>query len=127
MFCFCFFFSSRRRHTRWPRDWSSDVCSSDLPLVVAGEMRDGDRVAPALTRLGLPVLAEPGSQLRRAETGGAVESYEALLRAGWSLEHGPDLVIRIGGTPTSRPMNAWLAAAAAPTFLIDPDHSWRDQ
>src|SRR5439155_7562658 len=25
-----FFFSSRRRHTRWPRDWSSDVCSSDL-------------------------------------------------------------------------------------------------
>src|SRR5690625_3548090 len=27
-----FFFSSRRRHTRWPRDWSSDVCSSDLKL-----------------------------------------------------------------------------------------------
>src|SRR5439155_5032961 len=25
-----FFFTSRRRHTRWPRDWSSDVCSSDL-------------------------------------------------------------------------------------------------
>src|SRR6266702_6531893 len=31
MGCF-FFFSSRRRHTRWPRDWSSDVCSSDLRL-----------------------------------------------------------------------------------------------
>src|SRR6266487_3450665 len=30
-----FFFSSRRRHTRWTGDWSSDVCSSDLsrPLV----------------------------------------------------------------------------------------------
>src|SRR6266498_4201389 len=27
----CFFFSSRRRHTRCGRDWSSDVCSSDLP------------------------------------------------------------------------------------------------
>src|SRR5690348_18445506 len=27
---FCFFFSSRRRHTRWTGDWSSDVCSSDL-------------------------------------------------------------------------------------------------
>src|SRR5690606_5897510 len=27
---FCFFFSSRRRHTRFSRDWSSDVCSSDL-------------------------------------------------------------------------------------------------
>src|SRR5215203_7080181 len=30
MFFFCFFFSSRRRHTRYWRDWSSDVCSSDL-------------------------------------------------------------------------------------------------
>src|SRR5690606_39293959 len=28
---FVFFFSSRRRHTRFSRDWSSDVCSSDLP------------------------------------------------------------------------------------------------
>src|SRR5690625_6381139 len=30
-----FFFSSRRRHTRWPRDWSSDVCSSDLELLIS--------------------------------------------------------------------------------------------
>src|SRR6266487_5291209 len=30
VFFFCFFFSSRRRHTRWTGDWSSDVCSSDL-------------------------------------------------------------------------------------------------
>src|SRR5690625_5377434 len=30
-----FFFSSRRRHTRWARDWSSDVCSSDLITVKA--------------------------------------------------------------------------------------------
>src|SRR2546429_4633594 len=30
MFFFFFFFSSRRRHTRCSRDWSSDVCSSDL-------------------------------------------------------------------------------------------------
>src|SRR6266481_8185318 len=29
-FCVRFFFSSRRRHTRWNCDWSSDVCSSDL-------------------------------------------------------------------------------------------------
>src|SRR2546429_4972886 len=31
-FVLCFFFSSRRRHTRCSRDWSSDVCSSDLDL-----------------------------------------------------------------------------------------------
>src|SRR5690606_39828076 len=29
-----FFFSSRRRHTRFSRDWSSDVCSSDLNLFI---------------------------------------------------------------------------------------------
>src|SRR5215475_9159393 len=40
-----FFFSSRRRHTRFSRDWSSDVCSSDLP-------RDG-------TVLGVRPLAAP--------------------------------------------------------------------
>src|SRR5690625_364891 len=33
-----FFFSSRRRHTSWPRDWSSDVCSSDLAAI--GEFHD---------------------------------------------------------------------------------------
>src|SRR3712207_7516414 len=35
-----FFFSSRRRHTRYWRDWSSDVCSSDLP-------RSGPSAPPA--------------------------------------------------------------------------------
>jgi 2-succinyl-5-enolpyruvyl-6-hydroxy-3-cyclohexene-1-carboxylate synthase len=99
---------------------------SQRPLVIAGEMREGDRLAPALHRLGVPVLAEPGSQLRRADSGAAIESYEALLRAGWSLQHGPDLVIRLGGTPTSRVLSTWLTAASAPTFLIDPDHAWRD-
>src|SRR2546429_4424987 len=37
-----FFFSSRRRHTRCSRDWSSDVCSSDLVLIYAdGYWRNG--------------------------------------------------------------------------------------
>jgi 2-succinyl-5-enolpyruvyl-6-hydroxy-3-cyclohexene-1-carboxylate synthase len=105
---------------------ASALQKSQRPLIVAGEMRDGDRLAPALSRLGLPVLAEPSSQLRRAETGASVESYEALLRAGWSLQHGPDLVVSLGGTPTSKVLSAWLAAASAPTFLIDPDRQWRD-
>src|SRR5690349_23597228 len=38
---YIFFFSSRRRHTRSLRDWSSDVCSSDLtlPRVIASPMK----------------------------------------------------------------------------------------
>src|SRR5690606_40463838 len=35
-FSFLFFFSSRRRHTRFSRDWSSDVCSSDLKSLCTG-------------------------------------------------------------------------------------------
>src|SRR2546430_17014172 len=34
----CFFFSSRRRHTRFDCDWSSDVCSSDLASSLAAEL-----------------------------------------------------------------------------------------
>src|SRR3712207_6900080 len=44
--CFVFFFfSSRRRHTRYWRDWSSDVCSSDLAVGVEDasfEVRSGE-------------------------------------------------------------------------------------
>src|SRR5256885_4206007 len=36
VFGFFFFFSSRRRHTRLQGDWSSDVCSSDLSVMVQG-------------------------------------------------------------------------------------------
>src|SRR5439155_4298789 len=43
-------FSSRRRHTRWPRDWSSDVCSSDLAR--------GGRYAEALAHRFLAVVLE---------------------------------------------------------------------
>src|SRR5215203_3181690 len=37
---FFFFFSSRRRHTRYWRDWSSDVCSSDLDVNRLGQTRE---------------------------------------------------------------------------------------
>src|SRR5437870_13282585 len=47
MFLFLFFFSSRRRHTRWPRDWSSDVCSSDLAGQASAAIPEGNpRDAP---------------------------------------------------------------------------------
>src|SRR5215510_11818633 len=72
---FCFFFSSRRRHTRWPRDWSSDVCSSDLDH--AGQ--DLERIAPAIIEL-------------RVRVGGMVEQdpcqIERLHLAAWQTRIG---------------------------------------
>src|SRR5690606_40798664 len=61
--CVLFFFSSRRRHTRFSRDWSSDVCSSDLfstpgtaPRV---GVRVGDSVVDLAMALGDDVFAQP--------------------------------------------------------------------
>src|SRR5204862_5813666 len=72
--CLClflfFFFSSRRRHTRSLRDWSSDVCSSDLRSTAAGASaalwagavpgRSGG--APGSARRRLPWRARPPSR-----------------------------------------------------------------
>src|SRR6266511_1356050 len=59
-----FFFSSRRRHTRFSRDWSSDVCSSDLyqvglhPLLVFFAVLTGARVAGIWGAIfGVPIVA----------------------------------------------------------------------
>src|SRR5205085_4787640 len=46
---FSFFFSSRRRHTRFDCDWSSDVCSSDLEALTRGLSDLGFEVLPSLT------------------------------------------------------------------------------
>src|SRR5256886_7748558 len=54
-----FFFSSRRRHTRFDCDWSSDVCSSDLEMTAADL---GGRFFEALA-----ALAEVGLTAREAE------------------------------------------------------------
>src|SRR5256886_4678479 len=55
-----FFFSSRRRHTRFDCDWSSDVCSSDLPLAAAREAG-----VPVVSEIDLGFRALAGSGTRR--------------------------------------------------------------
>src|SRR5215475_4494175 len=70
-----FFFSSRRRHTRFSRDWSSDVCSSDLEQL--GELRvrlEGkDRAVP----FGVEVMG------RVREIGSLDDVIEISRRTGW--------------------------------------------
>src|SRR2546430_10109752 len=53
-----FFFSSRRRHTRFDCDWSSDVCSSDLAQTTRG-------CEPGLLAAGQPVYAAESVPLSR--------------------------------------------------------------
>src|SRR5216683_5782078 len=64
---FIFFFSSRRRHTRSDRDWSSDVCSSDLKVTECGTMAcEGPRggVITATVREHEVILRPVGEGLR---------------------------------------------------------------
>src|SRR6478752_2187993 len=64
--CFCFFFSSRRRHTRCSRDWSSDVCSADLlaasavVLISAGPAVAGS-YTPGSSGAGDPYFPQAGN------------------------------------------------------------------
>src|SRR6266508_2778838 len=64
----CFFFSSRRRHTRWPRDWSSDVCSSDLQSGRIYGLREvrvlGEEAVARVNRVGAGLLRRTDVLLR---------------------------------------------------------------
>src|SRR5207249_1396743 len=64
---FCFFFSSRRRHTRSKRDWSSDVCSSDLQsaCTMCGNCVTGCNVGSKTTLMmtALPLAESRGAKL----------------------------------------------------------------
>src|SRR3712207_8864451 len=64
-----FFFSSRRRHTRYWRDWSSDVCSSDLDGPLAGLLPNAQRLLPEIIELrrALHQVPEVGLALPRTQ------------------------------------------------------------
>src|SRR5215203_488994 len=64
---FFFFFSSRRRHTRYWRDWSSDVCSSDLEAdVVPGPGVLGAGVAEADDQESVAVIGVAAAEERQS-------------------------------------------------------------
>src|SRR5690606_18745301 len=56
--CYVFFFSSRGRHTRFSRDWSSDVCSSDLPAFeeTLYSLELGEVAGPVRTDFGWHII-----------------------------------------------------------------------
>jgi 2-succinyl-5-enolpyruvyl-6-hydroxy-3-cyclohexene-1-carboxylate synthase len=112
-------------------DLAAALRASRHPLLVTGEMREGHGLRRAVEQLAkaaaMPLLAEPSSQLRLRGASGLVEAYDALLRVpAWAGGQAPDLVLRLGAAPTSRPLNQWLAAHPCETFVVDPDSPWRD-
>src|SRR5579863_4589659 len=137
MNCF-FFFSSRRRHTIWTGDWSSDVCSSDLSLPSAslpvrlasiteltriGSRRTGaDGFSPELLAEAETLLRRSGERMRMyashtvvALAGGTGSGKSSLFNALAGASFSPAGVMR----PTTKHSHAcvWGMEGAAP--LLD--------
>src|SRR5215204_5919565 len=121
---FFFFFSSRRRHTRSLCDWSSDVCSSDLPLAEAFTGFFTDQHAFLLAKMLARVdaldadLAELDARLVEliAPLAGAVERLDEIPGVGQLAAH--LLLAEIGADMTRFPTAGQLVSWAkfAPGF-----------
>jgi 2-succinyl-5-enolpyruvyl-6-hydroxy-3-cyclohexene-1-carboxylate synthase len=98
-------------------------------VMVAGRSeRDpglGEALAGLADQLALPLLAEPLSGARRGPA--AIAHYDALLRdPGFAAAQAPDLVLRFGDLPTSKPLRQWLHGLDALQIAFDAEAAWQD-
>ncbi|MFB6281499.1 MAG: 2-succinyl-5-enolpyruvyl-6-hydroxy-3-cyclohexene-1-carboxylic-acid synthase [Haloferacaceae archaeon] len=107
---------------------------ADRGLIVAGPADPPGPDADALTALahatGFPVLADPLSGLRfgghtRVTT--VVGGYDGFLSPSVTADWpDPEVVVRVGASPTSKPLRKYLARTDARQFLVDPAGGWRE-
>src|SRR5690606_16783714 len=96
---FFFFFSSRRRHTRFSRDWSSDVCSSDLiqSNIIQFHGRKAELVLANDITLKLYYIEAIESQNKKLQEIAWMQSH--LVRAPLARIMGLVDLIQMGGSP----------------------------
>lgn len=105
----------------------ADTVSGRRGVIVAGRTpaTDGALVARVAQHLRWPVLADPLSGARAGTA--AVAHYDALLRdPAFAARHRPDVVLRIGDLPTSKPLRQWLASLDVPQIGSDAPGQWAD-
>jgi 2-succinyl-5-enolpyruvyl-6-hydroxy-3-cyclohexene-1-carboxylate synthase len=101
-------------------------------VIIVGRQLDSELREPLahLARAsGFPILAEPTSQLRCGphDRSYVVSTYDLLLRdEHFARSVVPDLVLRFGEMPTSKPLRAWLSASGADQIVIDPYGDWNE-
>jgi 2-succinyl-5-enolpyruvyl-6-hydroxy-3-cyclohexene-1-carboxylate synthase len=101
-------------------------------VIVAGRQFDPELREPLahLARAsGFPILAEPTSQLRCGphDRSRVITTYDQLLRdERFARSVVPDLVLRFGEMPTSKPLRAWLVASGADQIVVDPLGGWNE-
>jgi 2-succinyl-5-enolpyruvyl-6-hydroxy-3-cyclohexene-1-carboxylate synthase len=105
----------------------AQAAGESAPCEAARDTRRAGAAAAAFCEAaGWPLLADPLSGGRRG--GAAIAHYDLLLRdPGVAARLRPDLVIRVGDLPTSKPLRAWLAGLdEVPQVALDPEGSWQD-
>ena len=101
-------------------------------VIVAGRQIDPELREPLahLARVaGFPILAEPTSQLRCGphDRSHVVATYDQLLRdEHFARSVVPELVLRFGEMPTSKPLRVWLATSGAEEIAVDPFGGWNE-
>jgi 2-succinyl-5-enolpyruvyl-6-hydroxy-3-cyclohexene-1-carboxylate synthase len=101
-------------------------------VIIAGRQLDPELREPLahLARAsGFPILAEPTSQLRCGphDRSYVVATYDLLLRdEHFARSVVPDLVLRFGEMPTSKPLRSWLTTSGADQIVIDPYGGWNE-
>ncbi|HEY2719461.1 MAG TPA: 2-succinyl-5-enolpyruvyl-6-hydroxy-3-cyclohexene-1-carboxylic-acid synthase [Solirubrobacteraceae bacterium] len=101
-------------------------------LIVGRDERCDSTSAPAASAAklaataGWPLIADPMSHARRGPA--AVAHYDALLREeGFYGPLEPDLVLRVGDLPVSKPLRNWLAGLThVPQIALDREGAWQD-
>jgi 2-succinyl-5-enolpyruvyl-6-hydroxy-3-cyclohexene-1-carboxylate synthase len=101
-------------------------------VILAGRQLDPELREPLadLARAaGFPILAEPTSQLRLGphDRSLVISTYDQLLRdERFARAAVPELILRFGELPTSKPLRSWLAASGADQIVVDPRGGWNE-
>ncbi|WP_416839663.1 2-succinyl-5-enolpyruvyl-6-hydroxy-3-cyclohexene-1-carboxylic-acid synthase [Haloferax sp. DFSO52] len=112
----------------------ADELSVDRGLIVAGPADppglNTEAVAAFAHATGFPIVADPLSGLRfggHTRTTTVLGGYDGYLDERVT-EHwpDPDVVVRIGAAPTSKPLRKYLARTDASQYLVDPTGQWRE-
>ena len=111
---------------------ANHIAAAGSGVIVAGrqlELGLREPLANLARVAGFPILAEPTSQLRCGphERSHVIAAYDLLLRdEAFATSTRPDLVIRFGEMPTSKPLRAWLADSGAAQIVVDPSGGWNE-
>jgi 2-succinyl-5-enolpyruvyl-6-hydroxy-3-cyclohexene-1-carboxylate synthase len=102
-------------------------------LIICGVIDEPEFIQSVLTlskRLGYPILADPLSQLRSGNYNGdyIIDSYDAILKNAIEVEWiSPEVIIRFGGMPVSKPLSLFMKKLQnVKHYIVDGGSGWRD-